>query len=417
MTIGELVLNLSVKGTDKAVSGLKSIKDGLKSIASASFETKAAIIAAVYALERFTIGAAQLGTSLRQFNNETGLSTERLQRWQYAMLQSGVTAEETQQNVENVQRIMGKMALGQGAPAGWARVAQSVGLDFERAKIDTFYLMDKLREYAKKEKNITLANEALESFGQTGKFVGAERTNNLDLDQIPKSQLLSDNTINRLNRINIAWLNFWRTLKLFQGRLVANYGLDGIKELQNAFKFLTSVVSNIQKITRDFPQLVSVAKLAAVAIIAAFAPLTSIITGITLLLAEAQKYREGKSTIFSKGGLLDGLVRGDDKSIDALKQNLNKKAEGNPLRGVGTESLKGAFKWLYEKGGEAGSFIKDNVIGPPKVDPLKTDKKSGPLSLNVNVQNHGVAGAQDINQTIGSSVDYALRQMQLFQVS
>lgn len=384
MTIAEFFVEVGVKGTAKATSALNSIKSGLTDVSSSGLAAKAAIVGVVYAVERLTLGAAQMGTTFKQFENFTGISAQGLQRWQYALTQSGVVAEETQKNIENVQQTMGKLLLGEGQPKGYGILQSLVGFDITRAK-DTLYVMGKLREYLKADSNITRANEVGQSFGLSPAVIQALRTTTVDLDKISKNQLISDSTIDRLNKTNIAWMNFWRTLKLFQANLVSDYGISAIKSLSNAFKVVVDTGVAVSKLTKDFTILKDVAIVAGAALAAYFAPVTATVSALILLLSEVQKYREGKGIFSEKGG-------------------------------VG--------KLFNEKGrSEYGDKIRDFMHGifgaPPSLTPRpaapdgsKLPEGSKTTSMNIKIDNHGVEGADQIEESFNTAVNFAFRQLQ-----
>ena len=72
---------------------------------------------------------------------------------------------------------MTKTLLGEGAPKGMALVQKAVGSftseDIKKFQEHPEMLLQKLQEYAQKEKNIGLKNENLESFGLSPNMIAA----------------------------------------------------------------------------------------------------------------------------------------------------------------------------------------------------------------------------------------------------
>src|SRR5271165_1706586 len=144
MKAGELFVNLGIKGSDKAVESLKSVRENLKSITSTSLETKAGILGVMYALQQFTAQSNNVGMGLKQFENLTELSGDTLQRWQYIMRQVGVSTDETTNTISGLQKKLGELILSKSGIESLAAITNKIGaVDFERLKKgDAFYFLD-----------------------------------------------------------------------------------------------------------------------------------------------------------------------------------------------------------------------------------------------------------------------------------
>lgn len=231
MRIADLFVNIGVKGADKTASALGNVKTSMGDVASTSLAAKAAIAGVLYGLERLMSESGHVGTGLTQFANLTGLSADRLQRWQYLALQSGESAEEMTSSIEGVQKAMTKMLLGQGAPAGINALKNLVGFDASKAR-DTFYVLDKLREYARKTKDTPdVANEILGSFGISPTTIQALRSSSVKLDEVDPSRMYSKGQIARLNKVNIAWANLGDKITHQMGRLNSKFGPSLVKDI------------------------------------------------------------------------------------------------------------------------------------------------------------------------------------------
>lgn len=239
MKIAELFVELGVKGTGEASKALSGLKDGLTDVASKATLVAAGITAAIYGFKELTSQSNQAGQQLNQFGNLTGLSTDRLQRWQYLARQSGVAADEMQSSIQGVQQAMTKMVLGQGAPAGIEALKNLVGFDPAKAR-DTFYVLDKLRDYAQKTRNTPdVANSILGSFGLSDKSIQALRTSTVDLNKISPSRLYSTKDIAALNGMSIAWSNLGDKIQKAIGHLNVQFGPQLVRDIT---KFTTEVV-------------------------------------------------------------------------------------------------------------------------------------------------------------------------------
>lgn len=262
MKIAELFIQLGVKGADKAAGALSGMRGTLKDVTSTSLEAKAAIIGVMYGLERLMSASGQMGTNLTQFNNLTGLSADNLQRWQYLALKSGESADEMAGSIQGVQNAMTKMLLGQGAPTGITALANTIGFDTSRAR-DTFYVMDKLREYAQRTKNIPdVANEILKSFGLSDKTIQALRTSTVDLTKVDPSHMYTSAQRAKLNDVNIGWTMLGDKIEHSFGKLNAKFGpklisdisrlADQVLRMVDAFAALAEKLQVIQVIGESF---------------------------------------------------------------------------------------------------------------------------------------------------------------------
>ena len=339
MTIAELFVNIGVKGDEKAKAAVVGVKENLKEIGSSSLAAKAALVGVIYGLERLTGMAAARGMELKQFSAATGLSADTLQRWQYAARQFGVEGNEVAGTAKSIQNAMTNMLLGKGAPEGLGFVASKVGFDMSKAR-DAFYVMGKLQEFSKVVPP-DIAGNVLKSFGVSENMFQFFRQNKMDLDKIKPSNLFSQGEIDALAKVDVAWSNFWNTLKMFSGHQVAKFGLPAVAELGKALKLMENWAAVVEKLIKQFPVLADVAKAAFGVITAAvlllggpIMQISAAITGIIALMGEWQKHKEGnKDSIFGdkdfKGNIVEKLSGG--KGIE----NLAKSAFGSVLDFVG----------------------------------------------------------------------------------
>lgn len=243
MNIGELFINLGIKGSDKTVGQLDKVKSGLKDTASMSLEAKAAIVGAMYALERLFAKSGAAGTGLTNFNALTGLSAKQLQQWQYAARQAGVANEEFEGSVKGVQNSMTNMLMGKGAPEGLAMLASKVGFDAKKAR-DTFYVMQKMQEFARQAPP-DVGNAVLKSFGASEGTIAAMRRNAFNQKAFNQAPTYSDKEISALDRANTAWSNLGTKIEMAVGRFNAMHGGQLVKDI-------SSIVDKVVKLAEAF---------------------------------------------------------------------------------------------------------------------------------------------------------------------
>lgn len=394
MTIAELFINIGVKGADVSAKALSGVKEGVGEVASSSLAAKAAIIGVVYGLEQLMAHSAQQGMALQQFANFTGLSTERLQRWQYAARQSGVSAEEMAGSFKGVQSAMTDMATGKGAPSGMGILARAVGFDSSKAR-DTFYVMEKLKEFAKIAPP-DLGNSVLKSFGLSEATIQFLRTTKVDLDKIKPSSIYDTTEIERLAKINVAWSNLWNRFEMVIGHLNAQHGGVLIGALGKSLESLVGVVERLIRVSEKFPNLAKAVLLVSVAFAAWMSPVvaaSAAIAGLVYLLQEFEKFQEGKKGLFT---FLAAPWMGSP--LDNGKQE--KGSQTTPEK-----TGQGLLDQL-----KSGWNLKDMLhpsLGPfaPSLGGSKT------TTFNTTVHNQGVTGAGEADHNVGKAVNHAYRQM------
>ena len=299
MNIGDLFLNIAIKGGEAAVKTLTGVKEGLGTIASSSLAAKAGVLAVLYGLERMTSAASENGLAIHNFGVLTGQSTDNLQKWQYAAMKSGQSAEDMMGTITGLQGAMAEMALHGGGPAGGMGIIgdHTGGIDPVRALEDTDYLMKKLQQFAQAtDMTDAYKNSFLSKMGITQAGIITLKEFKGNVDDISNSKILSKGEVDQLSKVNRAWADLWYTMKLYGTKKISFLGFEGVKTVGNSFKFLTNVIENVIKLKTEFPLLVKTI-IAGIAIVAAcFNPWRAFFTGLILLFSEIQNYRDGKET-------------------------------------------------------------------------------------------------------------------------
>lgn len=246
-SVGELFVSLGVKGSEKTVGAITTVKDGLKGIASTSLETKAAIVASIYAIERLFQASSQRGTALENFNALTGVATKTVQQYQWAAQQVGVSNDEVSNSFLSLQKNMTKTLLGKGAPEGLGMFARKGGNvtaeDIARYQEHPEELLQKLQQYAQTEKNKGLRNEVLSSFGLGNNMISALDRNAFRPEVLNKAPTYNDAQIASLDKANAGWKNLGTTVEMIFGKLNAKHGLSFISDIQKLLPPIEKVIN------------------------------------------------------------------------------------------------------------------------------------------------------------------------------
>lgn len=245
LSVGELFVNLGIKGSEKTIGAIGSAQSGMKGLGSASLETKAAIVGAFYALEQLIATSVRFGSSMVNFEAFTGNSAQALQRWQYAARQVGVAGDEITGSLKGVQAAMARMLLGEGAPKGLGLIAAATKeFDVNRVR-DTFYVMDQLQKAAQKLPK-DLGNEALKSFGLSEATIAAMRRNAFNPKALSQAPVLSDKELGSLDKMNAQWANLGQRIELAFSRFNVKHGGELIRDIS---AITTSVINLANALT------------------------------------------------------------------------------------------------------------------------------------------------------------------------
>ena len=258
MIVGDLFVKLGIDGAKDAKKALSGVNDGMKKFRLAGIAVAGATIGMVAGIAKLTATSNAYGASLLGFSTSTGQSVKKLQEWQRAGREAHATNEEVAQSISSVYQAMSQMALGRGVPAGWAAISGAVGgIDYERAKTDTFYLMRKLQEYAMNFKDLTggvhnigNARDFLKSFGLTDNVITGMMRGVFNKKNFEKANLYTDWEVKRLNRMKVQWETLFDGIEKAIGRInvkFSKYILTGFQETADAFLSLIEGTAQIME--------------------------------------------------------------------------------------------------------------------------------------------------------------------------
>lgn len=371
MNIAELFVNLGIKGSEKTIGALGGVKKGLGEVSAMSLEAKAGILAAMYGLERMMAASGAAGTGLTNFAALTGLSSQTLQRWQYAARQAGVSGEELTGSLKAVQNSMTNMLLGKGAPEGLGIVAKAVGFDASKAR-DSFYVMEQLQKAAQALPK-DVGNNVLKSFGLSEGTIAAMRRNAFNPKAFAKADIYSAKEQGSLDKSNIAWSNLGDKIEKAIGHFNAAHG--------------TALVKDISKIADEIFKLI----------------------GAFEKFAEKIKLFDVIDQIFKGWGMIfDGLNSGIDKLTgyfgNAGKENGLTDKKGNLKK----DPVSMLSDWIGNKVDDYQKYMDDTS---PYVSRPAQHQTAGNTTINQTITHHGDAkDTKAVKDLHGHSVSQAYRQ-------
>lgn len=254
MRVGELFVNLGIKGEQKTIGALASVLKGMSGLKDTSLETKAAIVGVFYGLERLMAHSTALGTSLVQNSTLLDISARKLQQWQYAGVQAGDSAEGVVSSIKGINSAMAELYVG-GGPAQYLglvgeRLLGKGGFDVQKAMKDPLYVLERLQTLAKDSSIPTgVLTKVFQSFGVGEGTNVALRKGAFTEANFAKTPLLSDNTISRLQKIQAAMANFEQHVTNIFAKLAAKHGQQFIQDIDKVAVSLGHVIGNLDTIS------------------------------------------------------------------------------------------------------------------------------------------------------------------------
>jgi hypothetical protein len=343
MIIGRLFVALGVKGPKKALSAIGDVKKGLKETAGVGLETKAAIIGAVYALERMFSRSNQAGADLMNFNATLGVSAKTLQQYQYAARQVGVSNAAVEGTFRSLQSTITNTLMGKGAPEGLARVAQVVAqvgknmsaFDLTEFKDDPSKLIQRLQEYAQLEKDAGMRNAVLKSFGLGDDMIAALTRNAFRPEVMAKAPTYTDSQIKALDQNNAAWSNLGNKIEMAFGKLNAQHGGQLVRDIDKITTAAIKLSEQLLKTANDLKVFELISNV--------FKGWTSLLSGdMTAATKDLAKTRYGDDGLLNQARVLFDALMGTDyyeedqnkRDAKAQHSDMQRKAEDVKTSGL-----------------------------------------------------------------------------------
>lgn len=379
MIVGRLFVALGVKGPKKALKAIGDVKKGLSDTKSMGLEAKAAIIGAVYALERMFSKSNQAGTSLTNFNATLGVSAKTLQQYQYAARQVGVSNEAVEGTFRSLQGTITNTLMGKGAPEGLARVAQvvaQVGKNMSAIDLNEFaekpeLLIQRLQEYAQLEQNAGLRNATLKTFGIGDDVIAAMTRNAFRPEVMAKAPTYSDSQIKALDQNNAAWSNLGNKIEMAFGKLNAQHGGQLVRDIDKITTAAIKLSEALLKTANDLKVFELISDI--------FKGWTALLSGdFTTMTKDLAKDRYGDDGILSQMRVMFDAVTGADYSEqdqnkrDAKEQEAALKTKAEARRNTGINE-----PWTPEEIEAFKNKGKAPAVMPP-TSPVTVDVKPAP---------------------------------------
>lgn len=297
MNVGELAVQLGFDSDDKKIDSFDQKIQGL--ISDLNLST-VAFGAAIYALDRLIESAVRGATAIYNFNQQTGLSADKLQQWQAAAHLSNI-ALSTDEVASSIQGLENNLLEIRKFGAGNASPFAFLGIDIGQGQ-NAFDVLDQLRDKLQRVDRITAVN-LIQKMGLSPGFINILTKSKEEFDKLIEGMRRSDSTVLSLEKLgeSVAMLQY--KFMLFKDELIANVAPGIVK----AFEFLGQVsgrmVEDFKALIEEFPTAAKAIAGGIILITAALNPMLTLLTGIIALLDDLQTYKRGGDSFI--GRLLD----------------------------------------------------------------------------------------------------------------
>lgn len=330
MTIAELFIKL---GVDVDQKGLNNIKDSISGISKSATLTAAALAGTLFAIERLTSGTIKSAIEMKNFNQQTGLSIEELQRWQAVAVQSssGLSIDEITSSVKALQDSLTDTRLGGSGKSG---ILALLGITSFGNK-DAFQILDDVREQIKGLDD-AVATNLLQKLGLNPKMISILRLSNEEFEKLSKKDFLSEEQIRIITELGVAINNLRFDLGLIKDKAIADLspalmGLVGL--IRSLSELAVSASFGFKKLYASLQEnefLFSRLKVLFLAFAIVIAPVQTAIVALILAMDDLNTYLQGGESLIGNTieeimkwkNALDSLLVPYEKLLSIMK-NLN----------------------------------------------------------------------------------------------
>lgn len=243
MNIAELFVTIGLKGGSKTKKDLDGVGQGLVGVSKKGLAAFTALAGISYGLSQLTRNALNSGNGLTKFQNFTGQSLETLQKWQYIAQQSGVSAEEMAGSVQQLAGSLAEMRKTGQFSGEFLRISELTNIDPSKLN-DTFYILEKFREFTRSGLPTDMVNNLLGSFVSPD-VIQMLRTNNMTPDQVPKGAILSSGSSKNLQDFLVAVTNLQNKIENSFAKILADKNIG-----PRLIKLLDALIPALEKLTR-----------------------------------------------------------------------------------------------------------------------------------------------------------------------
>src|SRR4030042_2490058 len=359
MTIASLFARIGLDTADSSKKA-KSFLDQLKGIKIGLGVASLSVAAFGYGIKKLMDDAIQTAFSLKQFNAETGLSTDKLQRWQSVADEVNNSGKAVAESIKAIVKNQAEIKLGKGNISGY----QLLGID---PRQNAFTILEQLRI---KTRGLSqgIKKNILEQMGISKELIQVLEISKDKFDEMAKGAfIIPKGAIEIIDKARASSKQLGGAVSWLKGMIAANLApsiiklnkeimrwivqnKDGlVKGIKTLFDWVTRIVRAIIDTYRAITQVITSTigwRNALLLLVGVFAilnlPLTLIIGGVILLIAVIQdlyRYSQGKKSLFGimlkEFPALDKAFGGIKKLFDSISKLFEKLGKSGILKEIG----------------------------------------------------------------------------------
>lgn len=236
MNVGEIFVAL---GFDVDDSKLKSFDKGIQSLTlnvTAAFGT---LTAGMYAIDRYVDSTTRGAVSLTNFNQQTDLSIDKLQRWQNAaeLLNPDMTADRVTSSIANLQDQLVQIGMMQGNSSPFALM----GIDVFNQ--DAFQILDQIRDRMKDGANRAVLTNLFKQMGVDPGMIQALSATREEFDRLGDKFIQTPQMTTNLNDLAKSLTLVEKSLSFFSQQFLSDHKAEFEQGIQLVFQFGEAVLN------------------------------------------------------------------------------------------------------------------------------------------------------------------------------
>lgn len=296
-------------GFDVDDAPLKNFDEKIQGLTSDMWAGAAAAAAAVYAIGAFVEKSIKGAAALRDFNLQTGLAQDKLQKWQIVgqLADLNLSAETVTGSIKNLQKSINDVRWGTGD----GNAFKWLGVDIMHGQ-DAFAVLEQLRD--KLQLNLQRFGRArtvelIQQMGLDPGFINALQLSNAEFEKMYKGKILNQDELDKLNKLGLSLKDLSLEWQYLTAHLTAKFAPALTNIIDWAIPKLEFVFKGIERIGSYLENHQTIFKLVASVLIVAFSELLPItaavaaaLAGILFVLEQIGEYKP------KDGGWIDTLI-------------------------------------------------------------------------------------------------------------
>lgn len=256
MNIGSLFVELGTKGAGSAIRQISNLQSGLVGASLAANQTIQFLKTMYDSTSAIVKQNAQMGAALSNSSKELGISTDSLQRWDYAARLSNAKAGEMTASFRQLQKTLLDVRDGD-MPQYFAYLFEQIGkvdsaFDADRFQTDLEYAMTSIRKLANGgQYDLARLNQALASMGFSDSIANFLKLSDVDLSKISKDLIISGQGVKNLEDMNKGVVEIEQTMAAAMADFAQVFDKEFIGEIKVFVKELVLVLKELTILLKD----------------------------------------------------------------------------------------------------------------------------------------------------------------------